>query len=131
MQGWSDVMSTLLIDIIVGFVIFVLGIAVALRRFAKQDYVVLTVCATLTPLLAVIAVFYVLYSAIIRKSTLDPCPAGLEEAERIVEARRQKLYGGPPHKLSIARDWRRAYAIELQRESDQVQRVARRYLIPA
>jgi len=124
-------MSTVAIDVIVGCVIFVLGIALTLRRFARQDYLVLTIAAIATPFIAVFAVFYVIYAMVARKKIIEPCPMGFEEAEKIVERRRQQMFGGALREPSMARDWRLAYQFELQRETDCVQKVARRYLIPA
>ena len=121
-------MNTMLIDFAVGIAIFVLGIALTVRRFARQDYLVITVSAVLTPVLALIAVFCVLYLAIRGRLSLDPCPDGFEEAEKIVEIHRQQLYGGALRPPALAASWKQAYERELQRETGRVQRVARRYL---
>jgi hypothetical protein len=125
-------MSTIGIDIAVGFAIFALGIALTLRRFAKGEFLVLTLSALLTPVLALAAVVYVIYLiATTGNSQIGPCPLGFEEAEKIVERRRQQMFGGPLREPSMANSWRLAYQMELQRETDRVQKVARRYLVPA
>ena len=122
-------MSTVLIDVAVGLAIFILGIALTIRRFGGQDYPILVFSAILTPVLAVVAVFCVIYLAIRGKGMIDPCPEGLEEAEKIVEIHRQQMFGGPLRQPSIAVSWRRAYQLQLQRETKRVQSVARRYLV--
>lgn len=125
-------MSTMLIDVAVGLAIFILGIALTVRKYGKyggSDYPILVLSAVLTPVLAIIAVFYVFYFAIRGKRVMDPCPEGLEEAEKIVEIHRQQMFGGPLRSPSIAASWRRAYQLELQRETQHVQSVARRYLV--
>jgi hypothetical protein len=121
-------MSTMLIDIAVGVTIFILGIALTIRRFGDQDYPVVILSAIVTPILAVIAMFYVIFLAIRGKNTLDPCPDGLEEAEKIVEIQRQQLFGGPARAPSISASWKQAYEMQLQAETRRVQKVARRYL---
>ena len=124
-------MSTVLVDVAVGAAIFIFGIALTIRRFGGSDYPIIIVCAVLTPILAVVAVFSLLYSAIRGNGeTIDPCPEGLEEAERIVETQRQRMFGGPVREPFIAASWKRAYQIQLQKETRQVQSVARRYLVP-
>jgi hypothetical protein len=117
------------VDVAVGAVIFILGIALSLRKFSGQDYIVLVLSAVLTPILAVFAVFFVLFAAIRGESSLDPCPDGLEEAERIVESQRQQMFGGPLRPPSISASWKRAYQLQLQKETRQVQTVARRFLV--
>ena len=122
-------MSTVLIDIAVGLAIFILGIALTVRRFGGQDYPVLILSAVLTPALAVVAMFCVIYLAIRGKPAVDPCPDGLEEAEKIVEIQRQQMFGGPAREPSISASWKRAYQLRLQRETRRVQTMARRYLV--
>jgi hypothetical protein len=90
-----------------------------------------TVAALATPIIAVVAVFYVVYARIVGKKVMTPCPLGLEEAERIVEQRRAQMFGGPVREPSMAASWRLAYQYELERETDRVQKMARRYLSPA
>jgi hypothetical protein len=58
---------------------------------------------------------------------MEPCPAGLEEAELIVERQRQIMFGGTLRKPTYAASWRFAYERVLQRDTDRVQRMARRY----
>ena len=122
-------MSTVLVDVAVGVAIFILGIALTIRRFGGRDYLILSLCAVLTPFLAVVAFFSLLYLTLRGQQLVDPCPEGLEEAERIVEDQRQRMFGGPAREPFIAASWRRAYQLQLQKETRQVQSVARRYLV--
>jgi hypothetical protein len=119
----------MLIDIAVALAIFILGIALTVRRFGGPDYPALMLGAVLTPALAIIAVFCVFYLAFRRKTLMDPCPDGLEEAEKIVEIRRQQMFGGQLRPPSITASWRRAYQLQLQMETQRVQSFARRYLV--
>jgi hypothetical protein len=121
-------MSTTLIDIAVGATIFALGIALTIRRYCSRDRLALTVVAVLMPLVAIIAVVRVAYLAATNNLRLKPCPEGFEEAERLVERRRQEMFGGKLRDTAMTASWQLAYERELQSETERVQRVALRYL---
>jgi len=121
-------MSTALIDVAVGCCIFVLGLAVTIRKYGKNDRVAFTAVAVLTPLVAIFAVFRLLYLAAQNRVELDPCPPGLEEAEKIVALQRQQMFGGPLREPTFTASWQKAYERELQKETERVQRVAHKYL---
>lgn len=124
-------MSTIVTDFAVGLAIFILGVAFTIRKFGGKDYPVLIICSVLTPVLALVAVISLVYSALRGRPIMDPCPEGLEEAERIVETQRQRMFGGPSREPYIAASWKRAYQLRLQKETRQVQSVARRYFVPS
>jgi len=41
------------------------------------------------------------------------------------------MFGGPMRVPTLARNWQRAYEIELQREAESVQRIAHKMLVSA
>jgi hypothetical protein len=122
---------TTLIDIAVGLVIFVVGLGLTVHKFGTQNRVAFTIAAVLTPVVAVFAIFQVVYLVVTGRTKVDPCPSGLDEAERLVEAHRHRMFGGDAREPSLANSWRRIYALELQKDSERVQRVANRYLAAA
>lgn len=124
-------MSSLLINITVGAVLFVGGISLTIKRYGTHDRLAFTVVAILSPIVAVFAVFRLLYLASRRQLKVDPCPPGLEDAERIVERERQRRFGGPLREPSLAKSWTTAYERELQKETDRVREVAQKYLVLA
>ncbi len=120
-------MSHTLIDLLVGFVLFGFGLGWTVFRYASRNRLAMAVAAILSPLIAVIAVVFVLFNLVARRELhIGPCPEGLPEAERLVEEERQKLFGGEAREPSYSRTWQRAYEAELQRELTQVQRIAQR-----
>ena len=121
-------MSTVLVDIIVGTAIFILGIALTVHRFGTRNRIAFTVAAILAPLVAVVAMLRLLYLIARGRVALEPCPEGLEEAEKIVALQRQKMFGGPLRAATFTASWKTAYERELQKETERVQRVAERYL---
>jgi hypothetical protein len=124
-------MSTTLIDMAVGATIFALGIGLTIRRYCDRDRAALTIVAVLTPLVAVIAVFRVAYLAATNNLRPRPCPEGFEEAERLVERRRQEMFGGKLREPAMTASWQLAYEYELQSETERVKRVALKYFAVA
>ena len=84
-----------------------------------------------TPAIAVISLFSLLIRLIIGKIEIGPCPAGLADAERLVEEEHQRMFGGELREPTFAVSWQRAYEIELQREAESVKRVAQRVFVGA
>lgn len=66
--------------------------------------------AIVFPVILVAAAF----SAIGSKVVTLPCPDGLEEAEALVERQRQLMFFGKPQQPSIARVWRKRYAMSVE-----------------
>ena len=121
-------MSTLLVNIAVGTAIFILGIAISVYRLGTRDRLAFTVVAIVAPFVAVIAMLRLFYLFARNRVTVDPCPEGLEEAEKIVALQRQKMFGGALRAASFTASWQMAYERELQKETEKVQRIAERYL---
>ncbi len=72
------------------------------------------------PFLSMIAVVHTLVSS--RKYDIPPCPHGLEEAEALVERKRQIMFNSPPIQPTIAKQWRRGYAVSVEYQARQVRR---------
>lgn len=117
-------MNHLLVDTVVIAVLFTLGVGWTVARYAQRDRLAFTVVAVLSPIIAVCSVFSLIYLLIAGKVKIEPCPAGLSDAEHLVEVERQRLFGGDLREPSLSRNWQRAYEAELQREAERVQRVA-------
>ena len=124
-------MSGTAIDVIVGLTLFVLGVSWTVYRYARHDRTALTIVAVLSPVIAVVAIVRLVYLAVTKRVTVGPCPVGLDDAERAVAIERQRLFGGELKEPSMAVSWKRAYQLELQQDTDRVQKVAERYFIPA
>lgn len=91
------------INIAVGVVIYTLGISLTVRRFGTNNRLAFAVVALIAPFVAVYAVFGT--AGLIlrgRPLVMQPCPEGLEDAERIVEEQRQRMFGGKMRAPSYA-----------------------------
>jgi hypothetical protein len=124
-------MSRTLIDFAVIFVLFAAGMSWTVIRYGRGDRLAFTVVAVLSPILAVFSVFSLIFLVMAGKVKIGPCPAGLSEAEHMVEVERQRMFGGELREPSFALRWQRAYEIELQREAESVQRIANRVFVHA
>ncbi|WP_433966008.1 hypothetical protein [Tunturiibacter gelidiferens] len=124
-------MSHTAIDIIVVLFLFVTGIVWTVFRLGTRDRLAFAIVAVLSPVLAVLSVFSLLFKVITGKVTVGPCPAGLNEAEKLVHAERKRLFGGELREPSLARSWQSAYELELQREAESVQRITDRMFVNA
>jgi hypothetical protein len=122
-------MST--IDIAVILVLFVTGIAWTVIRYGKGERLAFTVVAVLSPVIAVFSIFSLLFLVITGKVKVGPCPAGLSEAEHMVQVERRRMFGGELREPSLALNWQRAYEIELQREAESIQRITHRVFVNA
>jgi|SRR6185437_3518695 len=117
-------MSHLFIDVIVTFLLFAIGVAWTVFRYSTHDRLVFAAVAILSPVLAILSLLMLFVDALRGKIEVGPCPAGLSEAERMVEQERQRMFGGPLREPAFSLRWKRAYEMELQREAERVQRVA-------
>ena len=124
-------MGIALSSIAVGFAIFALGIALAVRKFGSQNRIAFMAVAIVTPFVAVFAVFRVITLAISGKASVEPCPMGLAEAESMVEHQRQQMFGGLLRTPSLTRTWQRAYERELRKDTGRVKDFAQRHFAVA
>lgn len=124
-------MSRTVVDIIVIGILFAVGMAWTVIRYGTRDRLAFTVVAILAPIITVLSVFNLLFLVLTGRVKVGPCPPGLAEAELLVEAERQRMFGGDLRKPSLALNWQRAYEIELQREAESVQRFANRVFVSA
>jgi hypothetical protein len=116
------------VEAIVVVVLFVIGMASTVRRYASHDRTAFAIVAILSPILMVFATFRTMYLILTGNLSVTPCPPGLEEAELLVEQERQKMFGGEARTPTFSASWKLAYDSELQRDADRVQRMAVRYL---
>jgi hypothetical protein len=119
-------MNSPIIDLAVGATIFTVGLTLTIRRFGTQNRLAFTVAASLTPAIAVVAVLQLVYLIVRGKVKVEPCPVGLEDAEMAVERQRQLMFGGELRKPLYTASWQIAYERQLQRDTERVQRMARR-----
>lgn len=120
-------MSHTLIDIAVLLILFGFGIGWTVYRYGKRDRLAFAVVAVVSPVITVFALIVVLLRLCTgQKLQVKPCPDGLQDAERLVEEERQRMFGGELREPMYAKSWHRAYEAELQREAARVQRFAQR-----
>jgi hypothetical protein len=125
-------MSKTLIDLLVVLAIFAIGMALTVRRFAYRNRMALAVVAILSPAVVIIALIQTIFLVFsLKRPSVEPCPEGLEMAERLVEQHRQILFGGPLREPSFTAYWKRAYELHLQKDTQKVQQIAERYLTAA
>ena len=124
-------MSYILIDLAVGVLLFIVGISWTVIRYGTRDRLAFAIIASLSPLLAVLSVFRLIFLVLANKVQIGPCPPGLNEAEHLVEVERQRMFGGELRKPTFALNWQRAYELELQREAEGVERIAQRVFMNA
>jgi hypothetical protein len=124
-------MSRTAIDVVVTLALFAIGMGWTVFRYGKRDRLVFAVVAVLSPLIVFISVFRLLYLVLTHRVKIGPCPAGLSEAEQLVEAERQRMFGGELREPTMARNWQRAYETELQHGAERIQRFAQRVLVNA
>lgn len=112
-----------MIATIVTLALFTVGISWTVFRYSTRERVAFTVIAVVSPVLMVISVFMLLFDVLRGKiPEVGPCPAGLSDAERLVEEERQRMFGGPLREPSFSQRWQRAYELELQRGAETVRR---------
>ncbi len=121
-------MSNLEIGVAVGATLFVLGVGSTIRQVSSSSRITLTFIALISPVLAVVSVLRMIYLVLADKRIAEPCPPGLEEAERAVAVQRQRLFGGPLREPSWAPSIARAYEREVEREMEKVRSFADRVL---
>lgn len=117
-------MARILLDISVIGILFICGMAWTVTRFAQHDRLAFIFVAVLSPVLACVSFFVVLYQIVTGDVKVGPCPPGLDLAERAVAVERQRMFGGELVEPVISARWSRAYQMELQREAERVKRVA-------
>lgn len=124
-------MSRALVDITVTAMLFSAGIVWTVARYSKRDRFAFCVVAVLSPLIAFISVFRLIFLVMTDQVKVGPCPAGLPEAELLVAKEHQKMFGGELREPTFSRNWQRAYELELQREVEGIERMAQRFLVNA
>ena|ERR1700679_4020066 len=119
----------LAIEILTVYAIYVFATSLLIWRYGKRDRGPVIVVTAVLPLMVIVCFFEVLIRALMQRApTIDPCPDGLAEAERIVERHRREMFGGPPVPPHIAHDWQMLYAETLERDAARVQKFAGRVL---
>jgi hypothetical protein len=121
------------VEILAMYGVYVFGASVLIWRYATtNDRGPSVVVAWLMPVLIFAAVLEGTFRLLFGKSPrIRKCPAGLAEAEMVVEKRRQKMFGGEQLATNFASDWARLYGVTLEEEAKKVQKFARRVLSPA
>jgi len=120
----------LLWDVLAFYALYVfVGIAIV-ECFSSREKPEMAAVVVVFPLMLIIGVPVTLF----RVPTIPPCPNGLDDAERLVEAERKRLFGGSQEPLAIAESWKKAYALSLEMQVERVKsfpRFIRRHLAPA
>lgn len=88
----------------------------------RRDRFPSIVIAGLFPVVIVLGLIHSLFT--LNHSNLHPCPEGLEEAEAVVEQRRQRMFQSKPIQPSIARSWKKRYAMSLELQAKQLRKLS-------
>jgi hypothetical protein len=117
----------LLVEIFSVYALYAFGATVLIWRHATKDRGPTVVVAWLAPALMIAAFIEGTFRLLFRKRPkVRPCPVGLDEAELVVEKRRQKMFGGELSHPHFASDWARLYGVTLEEEAERVQKIARK-----
>ncbi len=123
----------LVIEILTIYGIYFFGTSLLIWRYGRKERGVSIIVAGVMPTLVVVSVVVSLFEifrvTVLRQSPrIRPYPDGLEEAELIVEKRRQQMFGGVALKPHFASDWKNFYQATIEREAERVQKFAHRML---
>jgi hypothetical protein len=119
----------LAIEIFTVYAIYIFGTSLLIWRYSTKERGVSIIVAGVTPILLVVSLFDLLRVTLFRQSRhIRPCPTGLDEAELIVEKRRQQMFGGEALQPHFASDWTKLYQETIERETVRVQKIAHRML---
>jgi hypothetical protein len=121
----------LAIEVVTIYAVYVFGTSLLVWRFGTRGNGrgPSIVVAAVAPALFVVGLLELMFLvAMGRRPRIDPCPDGLDEAELIVEAKRQEMFGGEPIKPHFASDWAKLYSKTVEHEAERVQAFARRVL---
>lgn len=99
------------------FVLYSFTVAILVMRGQKRDRFAAIAMGVTLPFVSLIAIVHSLFS---RRHDFPPCPAGLEEAEALIERKRQIMFNSSPIQPTIAKQWRRGYAVSVESQARQV-----------
>jgi hypothetical protein len=117
----------LAVEILAIYGVYAFGATVLIWRYIATDRGPTIVVAWLMPGVILAALIHGTYRVLFKKSPrVRPCPAGLAEAEVIVEERRQKMFGGERLATNFASEWTRLYGVTLEEEAKKLQKFARK-----
>ena len=100
--------------------VFVAGALVV--RTQKRDRFSSFTIAVSFPFFLLFAPFHILFNA--KNLEIKPCPPGLEEAEALVERKRQLIFNSPSIEPNIAKSWKRHYAMSVELQARQLRTIS-------
>jgi len=119
----------LAIEVFTIYIVYLFGTSLLIWRYGSKDRAPSIVVAAVSPLLFVFsAIQLILLKIIGRSPEISPCPAGLSDAELVIERKRQEMFGGEPIEHHFASDWAKLYAKTVEQDAEKVQAFARRVL---
>jgi hypothetical protein len=102
--------------------LYVLVAGVIVIRTQKRDRFSSFMIAVSFPLILLLAPFHILLSG--SKFEMKPCPPGLEEAEALVERKRQIIFSALPIEPTIAKSWKKHYAMSVELQARQLRKIS-------
>jgi hypothetical protein len=97
----------------------VTGLVLCVQRCDRFSAISIALCF---PFLLIAGVFAAFASS--PDDFLKPCPQGLEEAEALVERKRQIMFQGRPMQPKIALSWKRRYAMAVEFQAHKVRELS-------
>jgi hypothetical protein len=97
----------------------VTGLVLCVQRRDRFSAISIALCFPFLLIAGVVAAF-----ASSPDGFLKPCPQGLEEAEALVERKRQIMFQGRPMQPKIALSWKRRYAMAVEFQARKVRELS-------
>lgn len=120
-------MRHILVEVFIGYLLYAFGLFWLIRRYAVRDRLPMAVATLFLPIIGVAAVLVVVFQVLtMQVPTVRPCPPGLLVAEQAAEFHRKRLFGGASEQPRVAVRWAALYEAVIERQSEQVRRVAMR-----
>jgi uncharacterized membrane protein YeiB len=121
----------LLAEILVAYGIYALATFLLIARQGKKDRLPSVIVAWVMPIVALLSFITTTIRLVLRRPMpMRPCPEGLEDAERLIAAKRQEMFGGPLKEPHVAAQWSQYYSLALELEAVRIQNLARKFWKP-
>ena len=113
---------TILVAMLSVYAMYILTVSVMVLSAQRRDRVPALFVAVGFPIVVVLAVVHAIFRG--RELKIGPCPHGLEEAEALIERKRQVMFNRGPVEPTIAKTWRRRYAMSLELQAQKARRLS-------
>ncbi len=104
------------------YVVYAFTVICLIQSGQRREKFSAVMIALTFPFMLLFAVFAVFFRATL---AIKPCPEGLEEAEAVVERQRLLMFPGKAIQPSIAKAWRRHYAMSVGLQARKMRNLSR------